>query len=144
MPNNEFYERPKNSSLGYILPLVISLLYGIVLGAIQSVIAYQLFFLAFLSSYLIGIYMLKYLEYYTNFHKFLAAFYGLLSYLAFIISYIFFLFLSSGFSFVESIKNLFSINGLKMFFSLISGFNIIYLIITPIASYCYLEYYSRR
>lgn len=144
MQNNDFYEKPKNSILGYILPLFISLLYAIVLGALQSLISYQLFFLAFLSSYLIGSYMLKYLEYYTVFHKILAAIYGLISYVAFLFSYIFFIYLSVGLSAGDAFKIVFSIDGIKIFFSLIKGFNIIYIIITPIASYCYLEYRGRK
>lgn len=143
MQENEFYESPKNSILGYIMPLLISLLYVIVLGALQSLIPYQLFFMAFLSSYLIGRYMLKYLEYYTTFHKILAAIYGLISYIIFLFSYIFFLYLKIGISAAEAFKLIFSINGLKVVFSFIKGFNVIYIIITPIASYCYLEYKRR-
>lgn len=144
MNNKELYEKPKNSCLGYIMPLLMSLLYSIVLGAVQSQISYQLFFLAFLSSYIIGMYMLKYLEYFTTFHKMLAAIYGLLAYVIFLISYIFFLYLSSGAGLIESFRGVFSVNGFKTFLALISGFNVIYIIITPIASYCYLEYRGRH
>ncbi len=84
--------------------------------------------------------MLKYLDYYTTFHKILAAIYGLISYVVFLLSYIFFLYISAGLNVFEAFKYLFSISGLRAFLSLISGFNVIFIIITPIASYCYLEY----
>lgn len=144
MQQNDFYESPKNSILGYIMPLLISILYVIVLGAFQSLISYQLFFLAFLSSYLIGRYMLKYLEYYTTFHKILAAIYGLISYIIFLLSYIFFVYLKAGVSASETFKIVFSANGIKALLSLIKGFNVIYIIITPIASYCYVDYCGRK
>lgn len=135
-------EKLKNSPIGYILPLVISVLYCILLGAIQYYTSISMFFFAFLSSYMIGAYMLKYLEYYTLFHKILAAFYGLIAYIVFLESYIFFMYLKFGVE--ESLSLIFTINGFRMLINLTSGFNLIFLIITPIASYAYLEYHSKR
>lgn len=142
--NNEYFqnEKMKNSPLGFIMPILISSLYCIALGAIQYFTGFSMYFFAFLSSYIIGTYMLKYLEYYTAFHKIIAAVYGLISYLIFIMSYMFFYYLQIGVG--GALKIIFSFDGLRILISLTSGFNLIFLIITPISSYAYLEYQSKR
>ena len=136
------FDRPRNPIIGFIYPLVFALLYCICLGCVSYLLGRTLVFLVFLCSYLIGRYMLKYLEYYTLFHKILAAIYALIGYLFYWIAFIVCMLYQGGYPLIDAIKLIFTPQGLIYVIGTQLGLNLVFLIITPISAFCYLHFYG--
>lgn len=131
--------KEQNSLINIIFVGLIGVLYGLFVGAIVYAVTPYLSFLIFFGSYLIGRFMLKYLNYYTTFHKVLAGIYALLSYLAYVSMLIFFILLNSKLLEPNMLSQL-SFRFLWQIFLLqMSPIDWIIMILMPISAYMYLE-----
>jgi hypothetical protein len=132
--------KEKNSVLNILFVGLIAVLYGLFIGAIVYALSSFFSIFIFFGSYLIGRFMLKYLSYYTTFHKILAGIYALLCYLSYM-GILIFLFLINDFHLEPSAIFSLPIGFIwEIFLNNMGIFDWLILILMPISAYMYLEY----
>ena len=135
--------KEKNSLKALLFPGFFGIVYALLCGALTYYLNF-FSFLVIITSYIIGHMMLKYLYYYTVFHKVLAAFYGLIAFLFFYQMIYFINFLDNGYDFLMSLKTIFSFSFLKVLIRSFHFFDWVMLVIIPVSAYAYLEARGKR
>ena len=130
----------KNSVINILFVGLISVLYGLCIGALVFAVSSVFSVFIFFGSYLTGRFMLKYLSYYTTFHKLLAGFYALLCYLSYMGILIFLLLLQAGFLKPGLIGGITFGVIFRLFLANMGIIDWVILILMPISAFMYMHY----